>query len=85
MKEDIATGEDKRSKHKSILEALEFQSGYLNEMSQLLGKPSVDSMHFIRQWLKDRNEDIAHYKEKIHFESKYRWDRQINANYGSFE
>lgn len=72
MMEYIRVNEEKRGSLKSILEAIEFQTGYLNELSHQLGKPSVDGMHFVRQWLKDRYEDIGHYKRKSHYQSKYR-------------
>ena len=72
MMADIATRQDEESKISSLLAAFDYQTKYVNELSELLGKVSVDSSELIRRWLSDRDEDVSTYREKTHFKSNYR-------------
>ena len=48
---------------------IDFQTAYVNELSQLTGQVSVDIAHLMHREEADKRRDISTYKQQTHFKS----------------
>ena len=73
MMEDIAR-EQKREETtvKSIYDAIDFMTAFLEELSQLTGQISINAAQIFYQILHDRDEDLLNSRSKNHFSSRFK-------------